>query len=372
MDRFYTPTHLASTLVKHAKTGKSRPCIADFAVGGGELLRAANARWPNAKLIGVDISGRTVALLHRQHPSWSVGRCDFLRPAQRERQPILQGTKAQVDVVLLNPPFSNRGPGRQTVDFQGERLTCSLGLAFVITALSYLARNGQLLAILPAGTLRSEMDHEAWAVLSRYFRRSTLGNNCERTFPGCLAKTVIVKLEPRVSAKKLDQQRNGCSNGEAISAKAMRLERGKVDMPSLAVSHNGKTVPLVHTTELRSHRVNLMARQIEASRASLNSFAVLLPRVGRPTPDKICLHLTRKPVALSNCVLAIHCDDITQATKIYRTLLDEWRVFKKAYAGTCAQYITLNYLAQTLEKLNCPTGAKSNGNSAALCQRRYK
>jgi len=201
VDQFYTPTNLAQTLVNHVRTDEKRPYIADFTVGNGELLRAASARWPKARMLGVDINPKAVESLSRQHRSWLVVRCNFLDRRQRNASEELTDCGGKVSVALLNPPFSNRGAQRQRVELYGEKVACSLGLAFLITALSYLAPHGKLVAIMPAGTLHSEKDREAWEVVDQFFCRSVLSTNGDRTFKDCLAKTVVVRLAARSKAK---------------------------------------------------------------------------------------------------------------------------------------------------------------------------
>ncbi len=335
-----------------SKVGKSRMYIADFAVGNGELLRAANARWPKATFVGIDVNRRTVTCLSQKHPHWMVARCDFMNPGQRNRLKGLRKIFGKVHLVLLNPPFSNRGARRRQGELCGQKTTSSFGLAFLITALSYMAPHGKLFAILPAGTLESEMDRDAWRLICRFFSRSILKVNGDRTFKNCLAKTVVVRLVRRPIPKKQSSRRRVAPKPKQRFVSSVWIERGKVDMPSLNGAPIRMAVPLVHTTELKNNCIDLASRWIDSSRATVKSYAVLLPRVGRPTPDKICLYRGSTPLALSNCVLAIKCNRLDEAKSIQQKLLKKWKAIKRSYVGTCAQYMTLARLKLLLEELS--------------------
>jgi hypothetical protein len=279
-------------------------------------------------------------------------RCNLLDAQQRNALKGLRNIKGKVDFMLLNPPFSNRGAQRHKAEICGEQTACSLGVAFLIRTLPYLAPRGRLGAILPANTLCSEMDRSAWGIIDRYFMRSILWSNDERTFKTCHAKTVVVRLTRRAVAKNQTIVRKTMRlKPKETFAGSILIERGRVDMPSLTAARVRRGVPLVHTTELRNHRVDLSSRRVDAKRATLDCYAVLLPRIGHPNPDKICIHAVRSPVALSNCVLAIKCSSLREAKLLHRKLLGKWAIIKRAYTGTCAQYLTMARLRKLLLRI---------------------
>lgn len=71
-------------------------------------------------------------------------------------------------------------------------------------------------------------------------------------------------------------------------------------MPSEARS----AVPLVHTCHLIDGRVVKSGAKVLAKRQVCGP-AILLPRVGRVTPDKICVLEAGETVAVSDCIISI-------------------------------------------------------------------
>jgi len=362
MDEIYTPTKVAEAMVADAQCDASNPIVADFAVGGGELLRAAVARWPRARIFGSDIRGEVVAQLSRSNPVWRISKCDFLNPLSQSHVSALRNLKKKVDVVLLNPPFSNRGARTWTVQLKHNKFCCSQGLAFVVASIPYLKGGGQIIAVLPAGTLRSAMDANAWNLISQFCKFEVLARNGHNIFRGFSPKTIIIRLclrdKPIAPAAEKKPRRT------KTLPIVVSVERGKVDMSSLNGNHYRKTVPLIHTTELKRNHADLTKRRTTVAKATLADHAVLLPRVGRPNKSKLCLHTNKLPVALSTCVIAIKCDNSNDAEIVHRDLLSKWKALERTYAGTCASYVTISHVQKLLSRFGFQIqNGHPNGNS---------
>src|SRR5688500_551682 len=112
---------------------------------------AAKARFPNADVIAVDISGAVTKHLKRQRRNWRVYKQDFLTLDGRPHP--LQRYQRRIDLVLLNPPFSCRGARRYGAKLGDETLWCSRAMAFLIGSLKYLSDRGEILAIMPNGSM---------------------------------------------------------------------------------------------------------------------------------------------------------------------------------------------------------------------------
>jgi len=352
VDCIYTPTHLAELIASYAHFNERNNLVADFSVGNGELLRAVAKRQPTARFVGIDINPRAISRLTKSCPSWTVARGNFLHPGHRDQLRILRNLKNQVSLVVLNPPFSNLGARKTTANLYGEDLACSKGLAFVITSLAYLKPDGKLFAILPANTLHSEMDRYAWGLLDRRYKRKIIRVNHEQTFRRCIAKTIVIKLSPRSRIKK--QVISLVRFEPRATTKyfpKVRILRGKIDMPSVRLTKDSFGIPLLHTTELRDFKVSITQQRVDPNRTALADYAVLVPRVGRPSQSKICVLPSSRPVALSACILAIACHRLSDAYLIHNLLLKNWPLLKKSYSGTCAQYLTLTRLRQLLSSL---------------------
>ena len=350
-DRIYTPPKLAYKIVSRARLPVPPTCIADFAVGDGELLRAAQARWPKAKFVGTDINTRTVSRLRRLAHAWKVDRCDFIKPKSRQHARVLNTLKGTVSLVLLNPPFSCRGARKFKTEFFDAEISCSLALAFVITSLTYLSSRGQLLAILPIGCLHSEKDKAAWTAIRSMFRVEHLAQNGHKTFSGWSPKTAIVRIS-RISKRTTALDASSTTRklkGSRADGISVNLFRGKISMHTLNGNTERNIIPLIHSTELRKTGVDLNQRSFHLTKTkSICGPAVLIQRVGLPDPKKIQLYLESTPVALSDCIIAIRCRSIGEAKTVKDRLLANWQRLEERYGGTCARYITLNSLRDFL------------------------
>lgn len=370
-DRFDTPTQLALNMI--AAVSRLRPrCVADFAVGGGALLKAAAQRWPTARIIATDLCKATVQTLRRAHPDWETGCLDFLDERMRVRR--LTPVTGKVGLILLNPPFSCRGGTRSCVDVGGRAISCSLGMAFVLTALRYLAPSGQIVALLPSGTLRSEKDADAWLYLQSRFAVRLVGTNDHKTFKGCSPRTVVVHLHGENCTDRA-QSLSACNvprikrNGVLPS---IEVQRGSLQMHDLPNQRHAVQTILIHSTNLQEGAVAGKTRAVRTSRSLVSGPAVLLPRVGQPAQRKIAVLRTRTPVALSDCVMAIKCRGIRHAEQVKALLVSNWDHVAAAYDGTCAPYLTLPRLCVLLSSLGLtvPNSKDLNGQCGQI--RRYR
>jgi hypothetical protein len=347
-DRFYTPPPVAAALIEHAALTELTGWIADFAAGGGELLKAARARWRLARVAATDIDPRVVKSLRTSFPDWHVQRQDFFAD-KVEQGSLLSTIRGKVALVVLNPPFSHRGPSRAIVTLDGIELGCSLGLAFIIRALPYLAEDGELLSIVPRGSLHAQRDEQAWATLRARHAVTVVGTNSHKTFEGCTAYTVMVRFGVRTSTSRVRRpiqriiMRRRCG--------AVRLIRGGVSMCDSVIKNVAPVLPLVHTTELRHGTVDVGKRVVANYLHTVCGPGVLIPRVGKPNIEKLCLLMQRKPIVLSDCVLFVKCQTNSAARTVLQYLTRRWSALEALYGGTCARYLTLRALATVLGDL---------------------
>lgn len=101
MGTWYTPPSLAEAVVEHVASvlPLAQPRVLDPAVGTGEFLLAAGARWPGASLAGVDVD--PVAVVVATARLARAGRLATLTLADALVDPPL----APVDVIVGNPPW---------------------------------------------------------------------------------------------------------------------------------------------------------------------------------------------------------------------------------------------------------------------------
>ena len=107
LDPHYTPAELAGIVI--ATSNSSMPAqVLDLTAGNGSLLLAARSRWPSSELYGADIDPRTVSRLRRAIGPGRATRCDVMNPEQRRTNKLLRSLTSNINVLLLNPPFSGR------------------------------------------------------------------------------------------------------------------------------------------------------------------------------------------------------------------------------------------------------------------------
>lgn len=346
-DQFFTPSSVAKRLVSFLRSDEEA-CIADFAAGGGELLRAAIEKWPDARYIATDIDQRCVSHLKRVHPEWSVGRCDFLNRKSRSSSRLLQETIGAASLVLLNPPFSCRGNKAEWVTVQNEPIRCSMSMAFVLNSIQYLTPRGRLVAVLPASALSSQKDKAAWSHIRAAFSVRNVAGFGLKTFPDCAASTVIVRLQRKQGSTQ------GPSRG-TMFRRTLRMEasliRGAVPMHAARNGLAGPDFPLVHTTDLQGKRLGKTEYSIRLCHRYAIGPSVLIARVGRPAKSKCLLYLARKRLVLSDCVYAVRCGTSEHAKQLHATIQANWEKFASLYSGTCAPYLTVSALHSVLSQL---------------------
>lgn len=349
MDIFYTPADVAKKMVEYSSV-EEVSIIADFSVGGGDLLRTAQEVWPNAIFLGTDINSETAKRLKDIYPQWLINECNFLEFAQRNgNRHILSKFIGKVSLILLNPPFSCRGSLRRAVPFDTISLKSSFGLAFVVTALPFLSSEGQLITLLPTGSLTSQKDRESWEILGQHYKIETLQRNNHKTFENCSPETVIVKFTKKKKKSKrvvIGHKFTVTRTLQASKNISVELYRGKV---SANFEDSGpRTKIFIHSTELQQMQINLQARRIYSYFSSLKGPAVLLPRVGRPNVTKLTLYFEQKDIVLSDCVIAIKCKTDDEAETVYELVKGNWKTVETLYNGTCAKFITLDSLRDLL------------------------
>lgn len=327
-------------------TQTSPNTIADFSAGNGSLLVEGIARWPNANIVACDIDTHTVRNLKRNYPFWNISQCNFLSLTSRNQAIHIKQRLKKIDVILLNPPFSCRGGEIYKVLMNGKEILCSKALAFLIESTQYLADDGELIALLPQNTLSSEKDKKGWDYLLNNYTIRKGKTSARGAFKGCFARCVIVRLTNRKRTKKIDSTPNKSAIKNFID---INLIRGTVQMHE---NSKGSTT-LVHTKDLQKSKVILNGHVASNSRPSVIGPAVLIPRVGQPSPSKISLYIRRKRVVLSDCVLGIQCKTKLEAEWIQNMILDDWITFRKIYTGTCANYTTLQRLRAFLNSIGC-------------------
>lgn len=338
-DFYPTPSKIASR-VAAASSVRVPQRIADFSAGDGSLLRAASERWPNAQIIATDIQSGLVRQIREENPGWLVGRCDFLLDRSSMSCKPLMGQKGNIDVVLLNPPFSTRGQLDKT-DTQGSS---SIAIRFLQRAAAYTSPQGEICAILPISSLYGEKDESARRNIESEWEISVIEKLRRGSFPGCFAESAIVKLTRRGVGSDAYILRT------PVPAADYGIFRGRVHVHMAKAKSRGSRVEFIHSTNLVNNLVTRSAMHVEPVDV-ISGPAVLIHRVGRPSASKICLLEPGRRVRLSDCVIALKASNAAEANSLIVRMKCRFDLVKSAYIGTGAPFITVARLRNLLPQL---------------------
>ena len=354
MDRIYTPPYLATLMARASRAPPNRSeefIVADFAAGSGELLLAAAAVLPTATMVATDIDSRAVRKLRENSETWRTGVCDFLNPRSRRGSALLRSLIGHINLVLLNPPFSCRGGKRESVTIGRITSKCSVGLAFVINSIDYLAEGGELIFVLPEGSLTSEKDAETWNLLRRMGDTEVLKTNGLRTFPRAAVRTAIVRFQKRHSCAKAEPPLvlNTRSASRQGLHPPVRIVRGTTQVNEIQQSEGcSDSIAFVHSTHLQNFAVSTYDEvRGRVGRCAIGPM-VLLPRVGQPKRSKVAQYFDSDAFLLSDCVIALMCHSSEIAEFLWKDLQANWSLLEQEYVGSGARYITNQRLSGIL------------------------
>ena len=357
MDRIYTPPYLAALM---AKASCARPSqseeflVADFAAGSGELLLAAALIWPTATMVATDIDFLAVRRLSQISDNLRTGVCDFFNPRSRQSSPILRSLIGRTNLVLLNPPFSCRGGKRVSATIAGVTSKSSLGLAFVVNCFDYIAEGGELIAVLPEGSLTSEKDAATWNLLRRMADTEVLKTNGLRTFSKATVRTAVVRFQKRHSLLKAgpSQVLNTLGTSCRDLPPPVRIVRGTTKMNEIQPREgDADSIAFIHSTHLKDFTISSNYEVHNRLGRCAVGPMVLLPRVGQPKRSKVAKYLDSTVFMLSDCVIALMCPSPESAELLWRDLQTNWCLLEQEYVGSGARYITKRRLSDLLTRL---------------------
>jgi SAM-dependent methyltransferase len=182
---YYTPPHLVAHALDTLPSPPTRARVADLACGEGAWLAEAAARWPAARLVGVDLDRAALA-----RAALALGDRVELRAGDGATERL-----GPLDLVVGNPPW---GAGRAERVRRGQESASR----FVARALTLLAPGGRLCLLLPAAWLEVAAHGEAREALlgaAAIERIEHLGH----VFPGVLAPAalLVARREPDAAAR---------------------------------------------------------------------------------------------------------------------------------------------------------------------------
>lgn len=202
------------------------------------------------------------------------------------------------------------------------------------------------MAILPDGCLASDRDRGAWDFVRLHFTVDVLRDNDRSAFFGVRARTSVVRIVRTESRSDQDEMRS-----QQFTSDRSRLVRATYQMHNFRRnSESSLSYPLIHTTELREGKVQSTKKRVR-HHSVVKGPALLIPRVGRVTSAKLAVFNSDLAIVLSDCVIAILCDSVTQAEDLRKQLVQSWANFASLYRGTGAPYVTVRSISKFVGKV---------------------
>lgn len=112
---FYTPKDLAELLLRFVPQQKRINSVIDICCGSWNLLSAGKARYPNAKIVGVDIDETLV--------KGCLENAEFVHSDGREYADSQVKQNLSFDLILSNPPFGALKEDEKKYAEKGNALT---------------------------------------------------------------------------------------------------------------------------------------------------------------------------------------------------------------------------------------------------------
>lgn len=335
-DSFYTSTSLAKILISHINKKKIKS-VADFCVGGGELLRAAQAKWKDVSLFGTDISNEAISKLENTHPNWNVETCDFLNEESNSKCKLLKDKT--FELILLNPPFTCKGSISHKVEFDGVTYHVSAAMLFLLKSIKYLSPDGIIIAILPISTGYSQKDLKIWNLLEKKYNLTILEERDKQYFKACYPPNIIIASLNDFSVSKKEV----IINRIETNVKIEKIIRGQLSMNEIIEDPNSK-LQLIHSTNLRKNKIVDVRYRIKNNYPLICGPGLVIHRVGNPNPSKVCIIKKTEKYILSDCLIFIKTETSIDSKELKKDILSNWSSFEDLYKGTGAKYITLEKL----------------------------
>lgn len=191
---FYTPKDLAELLLRFVPQQKRINSVIDICCGSWNLLSAGKARYPNAKIVGVDIDETLV--------KGCLENAEFVHSDGRDYANSQVKQNLSFDLILSNPPFGALKEDEKKYSEKGNTLTESKRYEAEMLWANYqlMNPNSIMIIILPS----TYVDGTAYKKYRRW-----IAQNCnvldvihlpQNTFGKSKLKTVALVLEKKLIA----------------------------------------------------------------------------------------------------------------------------------------------------------------------------
>lgn len=347
LDCYYTPERVAQRILQQACLQRAPEVCADSTCGSGRLLQAANDVFGYVQCIGIDRDRHAIAKLRRSNPNWILAVGDLLKA--RLGKSFVSIIPDNVDLLILNPPFSLGNRKSVEISYEGHQLRGSVAMAHLLRSFELFSPREGAIAIVPESLLYSETDAGAREALGARYSLHKIADLQSSTFRGARAHATAIQIAPnRLRESKKDDARG---YGYVIYT---RLVRGGLQVHAMNESKFG--TPFVHSVDIRrlldQQDISSLRRTSSSMKGRVEGWTVLIPRVGMPEKELVRPVEISQTVQLSDCVIALQCTSKATAAKLATRIKESWEDFRGIYRGTGARYVTVSRLKEWLASRN--------------------
>lgn len=372
---FYTPKDLAELLLRFIPQQKIVNSITDICCGSWNLLSAAKDRYPNARIVGVDIDSASA--------DCRLANAEFINSDGRQFANNQSAQAQSFDLILSNPPFGALKEDEKKYFDKGNALTESKRYEAEMLWANYLLMhsNSMMIIILPATYVEGTAYRKYRKWIAEHCNVLDVIQLPQNTFGKSKLKTIALVLEKKHGHKNhvstnfyqasFDKQWN-ISHAYTLSHTAIEngvwsntlpvpvvpndliLFRGNIS--SKFFRDTGDEILHCSSSFYRNHW-HPGIRQCDVSTIAHPKFAkrgdVIINRIGR-SAGYWCLYHGKKRL-VSDCIIVISSpskDTIATLQKIsnnYRLLVP--------LRGVSTQYITM---ADIVSEINLINNKKNN------------
>jgi hypothetical protein len=232
-------------------------------------------------------------------------------------------------------------------------------MAFVLHAFEHICIDGEIMAILPAGSMGAERGREAWLQLRQHATINVLSQHDHKTFVECFPTTNLVHIT-RGSVNETDRLAVMSSfKPPLVSKTPVMIQRGTIQMHSVPKGR----APLAHSSDLTQFRLALNGHRAKSDQSSVSGHFVAICRVGNPKKDKVALHFAASEIVISDCIIALRCSSKATAKRLHSGITTQWPKLASLYTGTGARYITVAKVAAFVRNLGFVVEPHANAKS---------
>ncbi|MFS2164633.1 N-6 DNA methylase [Variovorax sp. Varisp62] len=336
LDRYYTPENVAMDALERANLPFTPSTCVDSTCGSGRLLDAANAVFGTVECVGIDQDRSAIAKLRKNRPSWHLTVADMLK-SRVHLQNFSSNLPHPADLLIINPPFSQRAQKSIDITYQDVHLKVSVAMAHLLKSLEAFSPKGGAIAVVPESLLYSEVDNLARLTLGKKYLISSVMDLKSCTFSGARVNSSIIKISP---GKNIESR---ILLGNPKDVIEVELIRGSLPVHLSERQRTG--FPYVHSTEIRwivdGGNLSELPKTSSEAKGKVAGWVLLFPRVGKPDLRLIKPIYLKSTVQLSDCVVAVLFQNKQEALVGSRRIKNHWEAFMLLYRGTGAKYTTM-------------------------------